>query len=106
MQDLHFTPNGVRLRKASARAGALNWLLLPGGPGIGSESLQELADALDAPGTVWLVDLPGDGSNRSAPGAPGDPFAAWPHAVLEAAQAVENPVFVGHSTGARVWQNW
>jgi pimeloyl-ACP methyl ester carboxylesterase len=99
MQDVHFTPNGVRLRKVAARPGALNWLLLPGGPGIGSESLQELADALDTPGTTWLVDLPGDGSNRAPPGAPADPFAVWPHAVLEAAQAVENPVFVGHSTG-------
>lgn len=99
MDDAIFTPSGVRLRKHSARAGALDWLLLPGGPGIGSESLNELADALRVPGTIWLVDLPGDGSNRSAPGMSDDPFAKWPQVLVEAAQAVPDPVFVGHSTG-------
>ncbi len=99
MPETLFTEHGVRLRKAVAREGELSWLLLPGGPGIGSESLQELADTLSVPGTIWLVDLPGDGSNRSPSGAPADPFEVWPHAVLEAAQAVDNPVFVGHSTG-------
>jgi pimeloyl-ACP methyl ester carboxylesterase len=97
MADTIFTPSGVRLRQHSARAGALNWLLLPGGPGIGSESLQELADSLRVPGTIWLVDLPGDGSNRAAPGD--DPFAKWPQVLVEAAQAVPEGVFVGHSTG-------
>ena len=94
-----FTPSGVRLRRHSARAGALNWLLLPGGPGIGSESLQELADALDVPGAIWLVDLPGDGSNRTPPGASADPFSAWPQVVVEAAQCLPNVVFTGYSTG-------
>lgn len=89
----------MRLRRHSGDTGKLSWLLLPGGPGIGSESLHELADILDVPGTIWLVDLPGDGSNRSPPGAPSDPFQVWPHAVLEAAKEVDNPVFVGHSTG-------
>lgn len=99
MTDTQYTPSGVRLRKHSSRPGPLNWLLLPGGPGIGSESLNELADVLNVPGAVWLVDLPGDGSNRSPPGAPDNPFEVWPRAVLEAAQAVDNPVFAGHSTG-------
>jgi pimeloyl-ACP methyl ester carboxylesterase len=99
MDDLFYTPSGVRLRKRTGRDGALNWLLLPGGPGIGSESLVELADALDVPGTIWLVDLPGDGSNRDAPGAGIDPFARWPQVVVEAAQALPDVVFVGHSTG-------
>ncbi|MGV3479823.1 MAG: alpha/beta fold hydrolase [Sphingobium sp.] len=99
MDDILYTPSGVRLRRRGMRPGALNWLLLPGGPGIGSESLEELAEALTVPGTVWLVDLPGDGSNRTPPGMAGDPFAAWPHVAVEAALAVPNPVFVGHSTG-------
>lgn len=94
-----FTPSGVRLRRRVRREGPLNWLLLPGGPGIGSESLHELADGLEVPGAVWLVDQPGDGSNRDAPGAGADPFAAWPGVVVEAAKALPNPVFVGHSTG-------
>ncbi|MDE8650152.1 alpha/beta fold hydrolase [Novosphingobium album (ex Liu et al. 2023)] len=99
MPETVFTPSGVRLRKHSARAGDLNWLLLPGGPGIGSESLDELATALNVPGAVWLVDLPGDGSNRAPPGAAGDPFAAWPQVLVEAARALPNVVFAGHSTG-------
>jgi hypothetical protein len=97
--DTLYTSSGVRLRRRAERPGDLNWLFLPGGPGIGSESLHELADALDVPGSIWLVDLPGDGSNRPAPGAPDDPFSVWPHAVIEAAQALPNVVFAGHSTG-------
>jgi pimeloyl-ACP methyl ester carboxylesterase len=77
----------------------LNWLFLPGGPGIGSESLNELVDTVDVSGSSWMVDLPGDGSNVDAPGAPADPYSLWPQVVLEAAQAVARPVFVGHSTG-------
>ncbi len=99
MPNLFHTPSGVRLRQHSQREGAFNWLLLPGGPGIGSESLIELAYAMDVPGSIWLVDLPGDGSNRNAPGAPADPFAVWPQVLVEAAQALPNAVFLGHSTG-------
>jgi alpha-beta hydrolase superfamily lysophospholipase len=93
-----YTESGVRLRRHSQRPGELNWLL-PGGPGIGSESLHELANALDVPGTVWTVDLPGDGSNVAPPGASADPFDGWPGDLIEAAQALPHSVFVGHSTG-------
>lgn len=99
MTETHYTPSGVRLRRRGLRPGPLNWLLLPGGPGLGSESLHELVDTLDVPGAIWMVDLPGDGSNRIPPGAPEDVFSVWPRAVVEAAQAVPNAVFVGHSTG-------
>lgn len=99
MPDPQWTPSGVRLRLRHDRAGDVDWLLLPGGPGIGSESLHELADAIDLPGRCWLVDLPGDGSNVDAPGAPEDPYSGWPQVLLEAALAVERPVYIGHSTG-------
>jgi pimeloyl-ACP methyl ester carboxylesterase len=94
-----FTPSGVRLSRRVVRPGPFNWLLLPGGPGIGSESLVELVEILDVPGSIWLVDLPGDGSNRNAPGAPGDPYSVWPQVVMEAAKALPNVIFAGHSTG-------
>ncbi len=97
--DLLFTPSGVRLRRRVHRPGNLNWLLLPGGPGIGSESLHELADLLGVPGDIWLVDLPGDGSNVSPPGAAVDPFHGWPQVLLEAPQLLPNSIYVGHSTG-------
>lgn len=89
------TPGGVRLRLASRCPGSLNWLFLPGGPGIGSESLLGLVEATQLPGSCWLVDLPGDGSNVFE----GDPFQHWPGVLIEAAQALPDCVYVGHSTG-------
>ncbi|HEY0332725.1 MAG TPA: alpha/beta hydrolase [Stenotrophomonas sp.] len=91
------TPSGVRLRLHSGNDDELNWLLLPGGPGIGSESLQELADCMEVPGSIWLVDLPGDADNPAPAGT--EPFAAWPQVLIEAAQAMPNAVYAGHSTG-------
>src|SRR5262245_39115051 len=87
------TASGVRLRLRARRPGRHNWLFLPGGPGIGSESLFELITAVEVPGTSWAVDLPGDGSNRDGS------YDQWPQVLIEAAEAVEHPVFVGHSTG-------
>lgn len=87
MSDLSYTASGVRLRRVFAKAGSLAWLLLPEGPGIGSESLAELAQAMDVPGAIRLVDLPGDGSNRTPPGGPSDPLPVWPFSVVEAATA-------------------
>ena len=94
-----FTRHGVRLRAHTRRPGDLDWLFLPGGPGVGSESLTGLLDDLQLPGVGWLVDLPGDGSNVDAPGSPADPYSVWPQVFLEAADAVARPVAVGHSTG-------
>jgi pimeloyl-ACP methyl ester carboxylesterase len=89
------TVSGVRLRPVAERPGDRNWLLLPGGPGIGSQSLHGLAEVIEVPGVTWLVDLPGDGSNAVG----GDPFAGWPGVLVEAAEALPRVVFVGHSTG-------
>jgi len=97
--ETFWTPSGVRLRRRTQRPGTLNWLFLPGGPGIGSESLHELVDSADLPGTAWMVDLPGDGSNTDAPGAPADPYTVWPQVLVEAVDAIPNAVYAGHSTG-------
>jgi pimeloyl-ACP methyl ester carboxylesterase len=94
-----FTPSGVRLRRRAHRPGPYNWLFFPGGPGIGSESLQELVDALDVPGTCWLVDLPDDGSNTDLPPKAGGHYQQWPHVLLEAVHALPSCIAVGHSTG-------
>lgn len=96
---IHYTESGVRLTERNRKPGHLNWLFLPGGPGIGSESLAGLVDLVDVPGTSWLVDLPGDGSNIDGPGIADAPFRHWPQVLIEAAATVPNPVFVGHSTG-------
>lgn len=99
MIEEHFTPSGVRLRLHTRRPGGIDWLFLPGGPGIGSESLAGLVDAAHLPGSAWLVDLPGDGSNTGIPEPEGGWFRDWPGVVAEAARAVPGAVFVGHSTG-------
>lgn len=83
------------MRLFSSGDGPLNWLLLPGGPGIGSESLEGLAAAMDVPGSIWLIDLPGDGSNT----VEGDPYSQWPGVLVEAAAEVGDAIYVGHSTG-------
>ena len=91
-----FTESKVRLRLHSQHPGARDWLFLPGGPGIGAESLEDLVQAVALPGRCWLVDLPGDGSNL----VDGNPFRHWPEVLLEAPRALPGAVFVGHSTGA------
>ena len=95
-----WTRSGVRLRRDSQREGEWNWLLVPGGPGLGSESVAGLARAAELPGTVWLIDLPGDGSNRGVPQVPQSPYVLWPGVLAEATDGLDQIVMVGHSTGA------
>jgi pimeloyl-ACP methyl ester carboxylesterase len=94
-----WTRSGVRLRQVSTGEGRWNWLFVPGGPGLGSESVLGLARAARVPGTVWLVDLPGDGSNRGVPGVPDRPYDRWPDVLAEAVHGLDDVVMVGHSTG-------
>ena len=74
-----------------------NWLFLPGGPGLGSETLIDLVDILDLPDTTWLLDLPGDGSNATEDDS--KHFAHWSDALLEATSALKNVILVAHSSG-------
>lgn len=66
--------------------GNYNWLFLPGGPGLGSESLTNLTQMLQLPGNIWHVDLPGDGSNLTTDDS--QYFSHWPQALIENPQAV------------------
>lgn len=43
----------------------LHTIFIPGGPGLGSEYLDDFARSLCLPGQSFLVDFPGDGSNRN-----------------------------------------
>lgn len=74
-----------------------NWVFLPGGPGLGSESLHDLTRILTLPGNLWLLDLPGDGSNciENDPMA----FSRWQVGLLEAISTLESVILVAHSTG-------
>src|SRR5690348_11126297 len=62
-QDL-WTLDGARLR-CQSRDSTINWLFLPGGPGLGSEAIAGLTELLNdkIPGIIWHLDLPNDGSN-------------------------------------------
>jgi len=88
----------ARLQLISSHPGAnFNWLFLPGGPGLGSESLHTLTAMLKLPGTIWHVDLPGDGSNCSSNNE--ENFSHWPDALLEVLDTLNNVILVAHSTG-------
>ena len=75
----------------------LNWLFLPGGPGLGSESLIPLLNILELPGNMWRLDLPGDGSTTTPNNSKS--FSFWSSALIEAVGRVERVILVAHSTG-------
>ncbi|HEY4831240.1 MAG TPA: alpha/beta hydrolase, partial [Waddliaceae bacterium] len=74
-----------------------NWLFLAGGPGLGSESLGPLTQLLKLPGTMWNLDLPGDGSNLTSDDH--HYFSRWSEALTESVNALDNVILVAHSTG-------
>jgi pimeloyl-ACP methyl ester carboxylesterase len=91
-----WTESGARLQLVKVVEGKnYHWLFLPGGPGLGSDSLFPLFDILELPGNLWRLDLPGDGSNIGD----GREISHWPGALLEAANAFEPVIMVGHSRG-------
>jgi len=93
-----WTKSKARLQFVSENAGEnYNWLFLPGGPGLGSESLNDLIDILHLPGNIWKVDLPGDGSNNTEDDT--QYFSHWSQALIEAVSALPNVILVAHSSG-------
>ncbi|VVC77225.1 2-succinyl-6-hydroxy-2, 4-cyclohexadiene-1-carboxylate synthase [Aquicella siphonis] len=91
-----WTSSGARLRCIrSACDGNVNWIFLPGGPGLGSESLRGLTQILKMPGMIWHLDLPGDGSNTKTDSG----FSHWSRALVEAVKALPNVILAAHSTG-------
>ena len=96
MAETIYTPSKARLRAYQTSEGP-DWLFLPGGPGLGSESLARLVKILRVPGSILLVDLPGDGSNTIS-GSP-DAISRWPQALLEGVRLFHHPILAAHSTG-------
>ncbi len=93
-----WTESRARLKWVrSAEEQKLDWLFLPGGPGLGSESLLPLLNILKLPGNMWRLDLPGDGSNTTANSAAS--FSNWATALIEAVSKFDQVVLVAHSTG-------
>jgi pimeloyl-ACP methyl ester carboxylesterase len=89
-----WTKLGSRLKRIrSSGKKKLNWIFIPGGPGLGSEAIAPLTSILKLPGTMWHLDLPGDGSNLRGS------FKNWKRALLEAVRTLDNVIIVGHSRG-------
>ncbi len=94
MKDL-WTKSGVRLRLVNSNAGEnINWLFFPGGPGFDSDYLLMLTKDLPVPGSIWHVDLPGNGSNTVSDSYH---FSSWRACLLEVVQSLPKVIFVGHS---------
>ncbi len=74
-----------------------NWLFFPGGPGADSSYLRSLADELKLEGNIWLIDLPGNGSNASDTHS--DNFDSWFELFPRIVKQFDNPIVVGHSFG-------
>lgn len=72
----------------------LHWLFLPGGPGIGSEYFTDFALSLKLPGITWLVDFPGDGSNRFQHIIPED---VWIQGLVNLTKTLQPCILVTHS---------
>ncbi len=77
--------------------GQFHWLFLPGGPGLGSESLSGLVNVLKLPGTMWYADLPGDGSNITEDNT--EDFSRWSDGLIELVTEFDNVILVAHSSG-------
>jgi len=92
-----WTYSRARLQLIKSNSHHYNWLFLPGGPGLGSESLKGLTEILDLPGNTWHVDFPGDGSNTTEDDALA--FSCWSQALIEVVSALPNVVLVAHSSG-------
>lgn len=86
-----FTVHQFRLRQVQDQPGPV-WLFLPGGAGLGSESIESLIEIVDLPGSLYLVDFPGDGSNPT----PLEP-EKWKERLIALVQSFQHVHLVAHS---------
>lgn len=94
-----FDNNQVRYQCAKNDSLAdLNWLFFPGGPGADSQYLMSLIKLLDIPGNIWLIDLPGNGSNIYNI-INNYNFDTWLDIFPSIIQKFRNPICIGHSFG-------
>lgn len=97
MSQYRWTLNGGRLQNQSCyKNSEINWIFLPGGPGLGSESLADLTQLLrdKIPGAIWHFDFPNDGSNI----LDNKPISNWRSSLIQAITSLEKVVLVAHSS--------
>ena len=96
-----YDENHTRLQLVKSVPGdkVLNWIFLPGGPGVDSAYLIPLIEHLHMPGNYWLIDLPENGTNIHNKAASSDTFEHWGHYLVDGVSRFQNPVLIGHSFG-------
>lgn len=72
----------------------LNWLFLPGGPGMGANYLIDFVSKLDLQGSLYIGDFPGDGDNYSAEEIH---YEGWKQGLIEVVNSLSPCVLVTHS---------
>ncbi len=96
-----YDSNHTRIRLVKSVPGTIfnDWLFLPGGPGVDSNSLMNLVNQINCPGNYWLVDLIFNGTNDKYPPTSDDVYQLWPRYLEELVKQFEHPILVGHSFG-------
>ncbi|HJD55564.1 MAG TPA: alpha/beta hydrolase [Rickettsia endosymbiont of Pyrocoelia pectoralis] len=81
----------------------LNWLFLPGGPGMGANYLIDFVSKLELQGSMFVGDFPGDGDNRDFPKG-GDnrnneeiSYYNWKEGLIEVVNKLKPCILVTHS---------
>src|SRR5579872_4750141 len=91
-----FDQHGVRYTFVSSCPGApFNWLFLPGGPGGDSSYFYEFSKSLSLPGSTWLIDFPGNGTNDCQD----INYDSWFELLVPTLKRFDNTVLIGHSFG-------
>lgn len=90
---------GTRYRLIQENPGDYNWLFIPGGPGADASYLLTLTKLLKLPGSVWLIDFPGNGDNKYPQGYD---FQEWFDLFVPMVKNFEDPIVVGHSFGGMI----
>lgn len=90
-----FIAHTVKVSNIIPRDGP-NWILIPGGPGMGPEYLSELFGRLDLKGSIWTFDiLDADRDSLSDE----EIVDGWKRSLLEAAETLKPALVFGHSFG-------
>ncbi|MCX4083911.1 hypothetical protein N7281_03385 [Rickettsia hoogstraalii] len=72
----------------------LNWLFLPGGPGMGANYLIDFVSKLDLQGSLYIGDFPRDGDNRNTEEIS---YEDWKAGLIEVINRLAPCILVTHS---------
>lgn len=101
MQSYLYDENHTRFQLVKSVSGnqEINFVFLPGGPGVDSSCFNDLVKCMDVPGNYWLIDLPFNGTNEPQSVNSENICQQWDRFLVDAIKRFENPVLIGHSFG-------